>query len=95
MIFVGVLFIFFTTTIAVIGSQTWFSLGIMLITVPPVIVITAWNIKMTRFCDRCGATLTNPIWSSPMRFCSKCGANLDDKPKGVDDKPKRFFDLLE
>ena len=91
----GVLFVIFSTTIMVLGSQSWWSLGILLVVVPAVAVISYLNIKMTKFCDKCGATLINSNWFSPMRFCSKCGAVLDDKPEGSDDKPKRFDDLLE
>jgi hypothetical protein len=94
-VLVGMLFVFFSTTIAVLGSETWLSLGIMVITVPAVSLISYLNIKMTKFCDRCGATLINSNWFSPMRFCSKCGAALDNKPEGPDEKPKRFDDLLE
>ena len=50
---------------------------------------------LKKFCDKCGATLINSNWFSPMRFCSKCGAVLDDNTEGSDDKPKRFDDLLE
>jgi hypothetical protein len=87
-ILVGMLFVIFSTSLAVLGSETWVALGILLLTVPAVALISYLNIKMTKFCDQCGATLINSNWFSPMRFCSKCGAALDDKPK-------RFDDLLE
>jgi hypothetical protein len=84
----GVLFVFFSTTGTVLESQSWWSLGILLVVVPAVALISFLNIKMTKFCDKCGATLIYSNWFSSMRFCSKCGATLDDKPK-------RFDDLLE
>lgn len=77
---VGVLFIVFSTLLAVIGSKTWWSLGVLFITVPAVTLISYLNLKMTKFCDKCGATLINSNWLSALRFCSKCGAELDTKP---------------
>jgi hypothetical protein len=95
MVLAGVLFVIFTTTFAVLGSKTWLSLGILVITVPAVALISYLNIKMTKFCDKCGATLINSNWFSPMRFCSKCGAALDDKSKGSGDNVKLVDDPLE
>ena len=74
-ILVGVLFVFFVTTLTVLESRSWSSLGILVIVVPPLVLISYLNIKFTKFCDKCGATLYN-YWFAPMRFCSKCGAEL-------------------
>jgi hypothetical protein len=79
-ILAGILFVAFSTTMAVLGSRSWMSLGILAITVPAVTVISYMNIKLTKFCDKCGATLINSNWFSSMKFCSKCGAELDPKP---------------
>jgi hypothetical protein len=77
MILVGVLFFFFSTTIMALQSRSFFAaLGILLVVVPATWVISYLNIKLTRFCDACGATLYHYNWFSPMRFCSKCGAEL-------------------
>lgn len=76
MILVGVLFVIFSTTSMVLESRSSSTLAILFVTVPAVIVISYLNIKMTKFCDNCNATLYNHNWFSPMQFCSKCGAAL-------------------
>lgn len=45
--------------------------------VPFVGLITFLNIRMTKFCDTCGRTLTRQDPFSPPKFCSKCGASLE------------------
>ena len=59
-------------------------LGFIAITMPPalvmavpsVILISILNLKMTKFCGACAATLVqNPPWTK-MRFCPKCGTSL-------------------
>jgi hypothetical protein len=52
-------------------------LGILFLVVPAVVLISYLNIKVTKFCDNCGARLYNHTWFAPMRSCSKCGAELD------------------
>ena len=39
-------------------------------------LIAYLNIRCTRFCDQCGATLYNQNWFQAMHFCPKCGAQL-------------------
>jgi hypothetical protein len=39
-------------------------------------LIAYLNIRCTRFCDQCGATLFNQNWFQAMNFCPKCGAKL-------------------
>ena len=41
---------------------------------------SADNRDSAKFCDKCGATLHDYNWFSPMKFCSKCGAEIDPKP---------------
>jgi len=77
MILIGVLFVFFSTTLTVLSARTWSSLGILLVIVPAVVLTTYLSIRFTKFCDKCGATLYNHNWLAPLRFCSKCGAELD------------------
>lgn len=55
---------------------------ILLIVVPAVAFISFLNIRMTKFCDSCGATLYNTAWFRPMRFCSSCGASMAEKGRG-------------
>jgi hypothetical protein len=88
-VFVGVLFVLFSTTLAVLESRSWSALGILIVLVPAVVLISYLNIKFTKFCDKCDATLYNHNWFVPMRFCSKCGANLDTV------KPSHGDSLLE
>jgi hypothetical protein len=76
-ILVGILFVIFSTTISVLGSGSWMSLGILAVVVPAVALISYLNIKMTKCCDECGATLIDSNWFASMRFCSKCEAGLE------------------
>jgi hypothetical protein len=77
----GVLFVVFATTLTVLESRSASALGMLVVMVPMVVLITYLNLKFTKFCDTCGATLVDHNWFSPMKFCSKCGALLDTKLK--------------
>ena len=44
---------------------------------PAAVLIAFMNLRMTKFCDACGATLFNRSLRLPMRFCQVCGASLD------------------
>jgi hypothetical protein len=81
----GGLFAFFTTTLAVLDSRSWSSLRVLLVVVPAVVLIGYLGIKFTIVCDKCGATLYNHDWFTPMRFCSKCGAELATVKTSQDD----------
>lgn len=76
----GVLFVFFSTTLSALSSRSLGGLGVLVLVVPAVCLISWLNIRFTKFCDKCGATVYNQNWFSPMKFCSKCGAELDAKP---------------
>jgi len=42
-------------------------------------VVCFLNIRMTKFCDSCGATILNSGgWFTTIRYCSRCGAKLRD-----------------
>ena len=86
-ILAGVLFVFFSTTLMVLQSRSFSALGVLIVVVPMVVIITYLNIKFTRFCDKCGATVFDSNWFSPMKFCSKCGAEL------ISAKPDELNDL--
>ncbi len=75
-ILAGVLFVFFSTTFMVLDSRSLQTLWMLVFVVPMVVLITYLNLKFTRFCEKCGATVFDYNWISPMRFCSKCGAEL-------------------
>lgn len=81
---VGVLFALFSTALSVLSSPSWESLGILIVVVPAVAVISYLNIKFTKFCGSCGATVFDQNWFSPTRFCSKCGAAFGEKAKTTD-----------
>ena len=49
----------------------------LLFVVPAVALIGLLNIKLTKFCSSCGATLYNYNWLGRMRYCSRCGASLE------------------
>jgi hypothetical protein len=85
-ILAGVLFVFFSSTLWVLESRSYSELGVFVVVVPMVVIITYMNIKFTRFCDKCGATVFDYYWFSPMKFCSKCGVELfSAKHEGVND----------
>jgi hypothetical protein len=77
-VLIGVLFVFFSTTIAVLSSQSLGALRALVFVVPVVCLISWLNIRCAKFCDKCGSTVYRQF--SPMRFCPKCGAKLDAKP---------------
>jgi hypothetical protein len=82
----GVLFLLFLTAVSVAGSRSSGGLGILVIAVPMVVLISYLNLKFTKFCDKCGATIIDHNIFSPTRFCSKCGAKLESgKPSQLDD----------
>jgi hypothetical protein len=83
-VLIGVLFVFFTAAISVVSTRSLGSLGILIIIVPAVSVISYMNLRMIKFCNKCGATLTNTNLFAAMRFCSRCGAELDANPLGDD-----------
>lgn len=43
---------------------------------PFMLLITIGNIKLTKFCDSCGAISIRRSLLSPNRYCSKCGEEL-------------------
>ena len=56
------------------GSQ-----NAMIMMVPAVLLIAYWNIKRTKFCNHCGATLLDPAWSGDeMQTCPKCREKLSE-----------------
>ena len=79
-VLVGVLFVFFTATLSVVSSGSLWSLGILVVIVPAIYLVSYMNLRLTKFCDKCGTTLTNMNGFTAMKFCSKCGAELDAKP---------------
>lgn len=66
----GLLFIGFVLAIT---REPW----MLLFLVPAVALISFLNIKLTKFCSSCGATLYNYNWFVRMRYCSRCGASLE------------------
>jgi hypothetical protein len=66
----------FTGFIAVVAWR-WEVLALM---VPAVLLISYLNIRNTKFCDSCGATLFNHSWFRKMSYCSRCGASLEIAP---------------
>jgi len=50
-------------------------LGLVILAVPCLLVITAMNIKMFKFCDRCGRSVQGWYGKEPLT-CPRCGADL-------------------
>lgn len=63
----------FTIFVLVMSGEPW----ILLFVVPAVALISYLNIRFTKFCPSCGATLYNYNWFVRMKYCSRCGASLD------------------
>jgi hypothetical protein len=85
-VLVGILFVFFSTTLDVLQSRSWACLDILFFEVPAITLISYLKIRSTKFCDKCSATLFNRNLFTPMRFCSKCGAELDAVRPEHDDR---------
>ena len=88
-ILVGILFVSFVTAITALSSsshEVWRMLAFML---PVIMLITYMNVKLTKFCDKCGSTLFPQNWFAPLRFCPKCGAELGAKSGPTDDLAER------
>jgi nitric oxide reductase large subunit len=66
-VFIGILFIAFTTLMA--GHVSWFAIA-------AVGGISYLNIRNQRFCAACGSQQFNRNLFQPQNFCSKCGAAL-------------------
>jgi hypothetical protein len=49
---------------------------ILLLVLPALGVISFINIRTTKFCGSCGATLYDLIWFRRTKFCTRCGASL-------------------
>jgi type III secretory pathway component EscS len=75
-ILVGVLFVAFSSTIMVLQQRSVHSLKILVVIIPAVILSSWLNLKLTKFCGSCGATIINNVPFSRTRFCPKCGAEL-------------------
>lgn len=67
-VLVGALFCVFMATIT--------TPKFLLVIVPLVVLSCAVNIRMTMFCDSCGATLFHHNVFARLRYCSRCGASL-------------------
>jgi hypothetical protein len=52
-------------------------LGLLLFVGPALVLVSFLNIRMTKFCNACGAMLYKHQWFTPMHFCSRCGAAFE------------------
>jgi hypothetical protein len=86
----GILFLGFTTAMMARMMNVAELIGMWLFMVPTICLISWLNIRMTKFCDGCGKTISNQNWFSRIRFCPNCGSGLESKPK-----PKTSDDLLD
>ncbi len=66
MMFIGIVFAGFVTLLMPTP------LGI-LIAYPAIILITYMNIRLTKFCGKCGATNYNRMLFTAMNYCQRCG----------------------
>lgn len=51
---------------------------LLLAAIPAVILFTWLSVRLTRFCDACGAMLHDHLGLARMAFCARCGAKLTD-----------------
>ncbi len=68
----------FTLFVLLLTDEPW----ILFFVVPAAALIGFLNIRLTKFCDSCGATLVNPAWFRRMRFCPSCGAPMGEEGRG-------------
>jgi hypothetical protein len=66
---------------------TWIVLAVVFVVLAPMVALISYlNIKFTRFCSKCGATIIDHNWFSSTRFCSKWGAELTStKPRDLNE----------
>jgi hypothetical protein len=50
----------------------------LVVFLPAIALISYGNLKITRFCDKCGRTVRNADWFSKMDYCPKCGSKLQE-----------------
>ena len=61
-----------------LGGIVWTGGGeAALLALPVIAVIVLANIRLTKFCPRCGAWNYNYLWFARMDYCRRCGANLE------------------
>jgi hypothetical protein len=84
-IFAGVVIVIFISIMTVLNSRSGESLCLLVFVIPAVAAVSYLNIRLTKFCGSCGATLFKNNWFSPTRFCSSCGASLEEKSKTPND----------
>ncbi len=76
----AVLFLLFFSSRMLLSSRSLDFLPWLAVVIPFLALICYVNLRFTKFCDHCGATLHSTNWFSRMRFCTKCGAEFDAKP---------------
>ncbi len=84
-ILVAVLFVLFSSALTALSSPSLGDMKLLVVVLPVISLITYLNIKLTKFCGKCGATLYPQSFLTPSKFCPKCGAELDPKPGVRDD----------
>jgi hypothetical protein len=63
------------STLTVLLSPSWTTLGVLAVLASVFAVLCYTNAKHARVCDRCAAILADPGWSPP-EACPHCGAPL-------------------
>lgn len=66
---IGVLFLVFTAARGTPPQS-------LLVIAPVIALITFLNLRLIKFCDACGATITRQSRSAKSASCPKCGAKL-------------------
>ena len=77
----GVLFASFALAFPLLTGTVWqtrvLAVTYVVIVLASVALLSWLNIKLTKFCDSCGATAVNSNWFQKFEFCSKCGTRLN------------------
>jgi FtsH-binding integral membrane protein len=75
------LFVFFVVAINA-SSGVQMAWPFLLCVLFPIVILIAWlNLKLTRFCDHCGATILPGNFFVRPKYCPRCGTPLDAMTK--------------
>lgn len=79
--YVGLAGFALTLFVFVMSKDPW----VLLVFAPLVALITFLNVRLVKFCDRCGAIFHHYTWFGRTSFCSHCGAPVGEASNASDE----------